>query len=173
MRTHWFVRYYPYFSKVAQLVIWASGGYSGIWAAWKGRPVETVVLFLVLGAAGAAVFSYYALRIGDYLEGLTADAQLGRDFADELQDRHDVREVTMTTARAAEVLGAVDPRTDRHNTRFRWIKNAIDNKQVAGSPLNENGDANVKTVLKTIDLAAFFRRKDWRHYVRLPGQGSL
>ncbi len=165
---HWFVRAVPWISRFVQLVVWLCGGWVVVSAPLRGEPMGVVAFYGLAGYAVTVMASYYTLRFGEYVQGRALTAQLGHVFAQALEERLSVRETEMTTARAAQLWREIDPQmqsTSVENTRFRWIKNAIDNGHVEGVPLNANGEANRNTVVQVRDLAAFFRRKDWRMLV--------
>jgi hypothetical protein len=163
---HWFIRAIPWIVRAVQFVIWACGGWVVASAPWRGEPLSVVAFYGLAGFAVTAMASYYALKIGEWIEERATFVQLGRRFAAALEDRQSVRETSMTTARAAAFWMEIDPSANpAHNTRFRWIKNAMDNGHVHGARLNANGDANKDTVLQVGDLAAFFRRRNWRKMV--------
>jgi len=134
----------------------------------KGAAIEWVLFFMLNAMALGLMVSYYGLLLGDYIQGRSEWGLMGRSFASELEDRLSVGDEQMTTAKAAEIWNGTvaGPQThERHNTRFRWIKNSIDNGHVAGAPLNADGRANKDTVVRVADLAAFFRRREWRQLV--------
>ena len=89
---------------------------------------------------------------------------MGYAFAEALRDRISVGHARIKTTDAADIWDEVVP--SRHgldwNTKFRWIKNAVDNKHISGSPLNEHGGANKSTYVGIADQEAFFRRKGWK-----------
>src|SRR5689334_19822094 len=158
---HWFIRALPWIVRGAQFVIWLVGGWAAVSTPWRGEPIGVVAFYGLGSFTIMLAASYYILRIGEYIEGRTVDAQLGGVFSRELEDRLSVNETEMLVTTASAIWSDIDPapRTQRRgNTKYRWVKAAIDLGYAKGTPLNSDGTAFKQTVVNVGELAAFFKR---------------
>jgi hypothetical protein len=166
MRGQWIEKASPVVVWAVRLIGWMFSGVVAAVPVIKGLPLEWVAFFAFSGLTLAVMLSYYAFLLGDYIyENFAHDPYMGRAFAAHLVDRISVGQTSMTTLDAADTWAKLEGygRDDqRHNTRFRWIKVAVDRGHVVGENLNPVGNANKDSIIDVQDLADFLRRRNWR-----------
>ena len=168
MATRWSEKMAPRGVWAIRLFGWVGALVMFIAPVIKGMSFEWVAFFMVSGVTLAVMLSYYALLLRERIDKLMGDVQEGEDFAQKIEDRIRVGDGPWTANDLATLwAGAGAPHFD-WNLRFRWIKHAVLNGHVPGERLNENGQPVAETLIPLKELAAFFRRRDWKQLVTAP-----
>lgn len=163
-----FIRHSSAIFFMFRFIVWPLFLSPAVNAAFKNLPFEHWGLLLAAGITLAIIATFYLLKLGDYIEEYTADAQLGNSFAEALEERISVGDSAWTANDLATLLVGERAEQEVWNRHFRWIKHSVLNGYVDGTPLNENGHPVRETVIRLKDLAEFFRRRDWKKLAKAP-----
>jgi hypothetical protein len=163
-RPHWA-------SNLISAVVWLieilgllATGWIAVSTVVRGLPIHEVAFWTLGALAFALLASYYALRLGDYVEGYLADARIGRQVAEYLEELTAGGAQGTNLATATEIWADADPgpRTPlRWTVKLRRLKDAVARGELPVAEIN-GPTPNRETICLIADLVAFFRRSGWR-----------